>query len=200
VTHTLHTWFSIDGGNEAKTGRACYAAEWLGTELVHVAACTIADACGNGDAVELVVVERHQQDKRLAGATRNGRRVGYVPPGVIIDLAWNTAAVAYTLAAGAPVVEYTPATWIGSTPKCALQARIWAALTPDERLAVAWFRPGAGVKAVSAALRAATLAHIRGTTKKHHWFNAIDAVGIGLYHLGRVGKGAAHPSGLKGKP
>ncbi len=181
------TWLSIDGGNEAKTGRACYVAEWRDTQLVSVESCTVDEA--REDIILLgapscVVVERHQQDKRISGGG------GRVPPGVIIDLAWNTAAVAYTLARGAPVHEYTPTVWIGGVCKPALHQRIWRSLSPLERKALtgSWPAP----HTVESYLRGAAKAYAtKGTITKHPYFNVLDAVGVGLFHLGRVGKGAA---------
>ncbi len=180
------TWLSIDGGNEKKTDRACYAAEWVGGDLVGVFIVTV--ECARSFAShnpEYVAVERHQQDGRIAGGG------GKVPPGVIIDLAWNTAAVAYTVARGAPVHEYTPAVWIGSINKAALQQRIWAALTTEERKVVAAFAR-AQPEGVSAALRQNLIRQATGKPLlKHKWYNVLDAVGVGLFHLGRIGKGAA---------
>ncbi len=196
------TWLSIDGGNEAKTDRACYVASWrlaalLGVDEVnlHVAQCI---AAGGEPRPACVVVERHQQDGRISGGG------GKVPPGVVIDLAWNTAAVAYTLARGAPVHEYTPNDWIGGLNKAMLQRRIWSALTPGERVLVASrgraelgprkrgdAYSGRPVDVTSALVRNAKRAALGQDLLKHDWYNILDAVGVGLFHLGRVGKGPA---------
>lgn len=179
------TWLSIDGGNEKKTDRACYVARWDARQLVWVARASLSDLTDWRETPSHVAVERHQQDGRIAGGG------GKVPPGVIIDLAWNTAAVAYTLARGAPVHEYTPAVWIGSINKAALQQRIWAALTTEERKVVAAFAR-AQPEDVSAALRQNLIRQATGKPLlKHNWYNVLDAVGVGLFHIGRIGKGAA---------
>lgn len=201
------TWLSIDGGNEAKTGRACYVAEWLGFGLVNVQAFTLRDACDwrpyngeRGDRPEAVIVERTQADGRLAR--------GKTTPATMVGLAWNTAAVAYTLARGAPVYEYTPNDWIGQTSKAILHRDIWAALLTAEREVVARFgrAPGTGLRGrrsigetrhvIFAIVENCKRAARGRDLLKHDWYNVLDAAGVGLFHLGRVGKGAApirHP-------
>jgi hypothetical protein len=185
----IGSWVSIDGGNEAKTGRACYLAHWRAdNSLLGVEAATI-DQVRHRSVVSHVVVERHQQDKRIAGGG------GRVPPGVIIDLAWNTAAVAYSLAGGAPVIEYTPNDWIGGVAKAVLHQRIRAALSTAERNVVAAFgtvRDQLSDRELGACLVMNLKRLATGKPPlKHRWFNVLDAVGVGLFHICRVGKGAA---------
>jgi hypothetical protein len=185
------TWLSIDGGNEAKTDRVCYCARWsLENHLVDVDTWSIEGAQLTApittyrEGLQFVAVERHQQDGRISGGG------GRVPPGIVIDLAWNTAAVAYTLARGAPVHEYTPAVWIGGTAKAVLQQRIYIALTPAERRALQDSWPA--LHAPRVYLNDNLKRHAVGKPPlKHPYFNVLDAVGVGLFHLGRVGKGAA---------
>jgi hypothetical protein len=97
--------------------------------------------------------------------------------------------VAYTLARGALVIEYTPTEWIGGVAKAVLHQRIWAALRIDERDVVSDYPDHATV------LRALQTNLKRLATGKpplhHDWFNVLDAVGVGLFHTGRVGTGAA---------
>lgn len=179
------TWLSIDGGNEAKAGRACYVACWesIARALWEVKSCTLGEAREMWWTPSYVVVERTQADGRLARGTTT--------PAVMVGLAWNTAAVAYTLARGAPVHEYTPNDWIGGTPKAALHSRILAALSPGEREIVAEYGKG-GMMALRQAIKKNLQRHVVGKPPlKHAWFNVLDAVGVGLFHLGRVGKGAA---------
>lgn len=202
----IGSWLSIDGGNEAKAGRACYLAHWRAdNSLLGVEACTLAQARALRAELACVVVERTQADGRLAR--------GKTTPATMVGLAWNTAAVAYTLARGAPVIEYTVSRggdasetdWIGGAHKATLQHRIWGALTPAEREAVARFgratRPesrwrgepntGRPVDVTAAIVLNAKRAVLGKDPLHHDWFNVLDAVGVGLFHLGRVGKGAA---------
>jgi hypothetical protein len=205
------TWLSIDGADNKKNGRAVYVAEWgsgvlYPKSLIGVHACTLEQAreWDRGEP-DFVVVERTQADGRL------GR--GKTTPKVMVGLAWNTAAIAYTLARGAPVHEYTVSVggdatdttdWIGGTNKAALHSRIVRAMQPAERLVVASFgravlgprkrgEPGTGqwedllAALVDNCKRAATGQDLL----KHDWYDVLDAVGVGLFHLGRVGKGAA---------
>lgn len=195
------TWLSIDGGNEAKANRVCYCAYWRGRDLFGVEALTIEQA-RNAPPVECVAVERTQADGRLAR--------GKTTPKIMVGLAWNTAAIAYTLARGAPVHEYTISAggedeatdWIGGANKVQLHAGVWAALTTAERVIVAAYgrcgsrkrgKPGTGrpVDVVTALVENARRQATGRDLLKHDWFNVLDAVGVGLFHLGRVGKGAA---------
>lgn len=201
------TWLSIDGADNKKNGRAVYVAEWeldrLGRVYTHALGQEHPADIGAGFVLECVAVERTQADGRL------GR--GKTTPKVMVGLAWNTAAIAYTLARGAPVHEYTISAggedaerdWIGGTNKAALHHRIWAALTPAEREVVARFgrsgtgrkrgEPGSGTVAdlVAAITENCKRAATGRDLLKHDWYDVLDAVGVGLFHLGRVGKGAA---------
>jgi hypothetical protein len=201
------TWLSIDGADNKKNGRAVYVACWLGRELDSVWTQDLDQAREpRVVAFQFVVVERTQADGRL------GR--GKTTPKVMVGLAWNTAAIAYTLARGAPVHEYTISAggedaerdWIGGTAKATLHQRIWCALTPAERAAVARFgratgqgcgraRGGANTgRPVDVAVAISENCKRAATGRdllKHDWYDVLDAVGVGLFHLGRVGKGAA---------
>lgn len=208
------TWLSIDGADNKKNSRAVYVAEWHQdpcepTTLSRVLSCTIEQARDwwvFNAAVSQVVVERTQADGRL------GR--GKTTPKVMVGLAWNTAAIAYTLARGAPVHEYTISAggedaardWIGGTNKAALHHRIWSELTFAEREALARFGRATGQGGGRARGKANTGRPVdvgtavtenckRAATGrdllKHDWYDVLDAVGVGLFHLGRVGKGAA---------
>jgi hypothetical protein len=73
---------------------------------------------------------------------------------------------------GVAAEYYEPAQWKGSLAKDICNARIWAALKPDEQAILA--KAGEGV----------------APSKRH---NICDAVGIGLWVNGRFGLGAPSP-------
>ncbi len=175
----MTTLISLDGGNRKANERACYAAMFLHGYLARVESITLGQAVawGRDAAPDAVAVERPAFD---------GRIMRGVPPSTIIDLAWNVARVAYTLAAGAPVHEYTPGEWIGTAPKPALQLRIWRALTPAERRCFH--------STIESELERCA-EHYARTRKvlQHAAFNTLDAAGVGLFHLGRIKKGGAKP-------
>jgi hypothetical protein len=197
------TWLSIDGGNEAKADHVCYVAEWEKETLLGVWSKDKAGA-RSVFPVECVAVERTQADGRLAR--------GKTTPKTMVGLAWNTAAVAYALAKSAPVHEYTISAggdagatdWIGGINKAGLHSRAWQALRRPERDLVAAYgrailgprkRGLAGSATINDVGQALIANNVRQATGrdllKHDWFNVLDAVGVGLFHLGRVGKGAA---------
>ncbi len=180
----MTTLVSLDGGNRKANDRACYAANFYGGELGGVG-------------------EFDLEDARLAGraGTRPGavavERPDYlkanVPPSIIFGLAWNVCRVAYTLAAGAPVHEYTvnagiETDWIGGTKKQALHLRIWRALSASERKA---FPEDTEEWIDQAAEKGARRPGSRPW--EHKAFNTLDAAGVGLFHLGRIKKGGAKP-------
>src|SRR5688572_24333398 len=106
----------------------------------------------------------------------------------VIDLAWTGAAVAYSLAAGGPVTAYTPSAWKGSLQKPVHHHRIWQVLTPAER---AVFPEGTEAR-IAEACRKGGLDNWRkpgaeyyGKAKGSEVHNSLDAVGLGLHHLGR---------------
>lgn len=172
---------SIDGGNRKATERRCYVAEFEGGELAEAPR-----ALNRTEATQLVakgvlvadrvVVERPKYDGRIDRG---------VPPGVIIDLAWNVARVAEALSGGRSVVEYTSDDWIGGTPKAVLHGRIWIALSAAERR---HFPADTAELIHEAKLRRAQ--NPKARPFEHHSYNTLDAVGIGLFDLGRISKGA----------
>jgi hypothetical protein len=96
-------------------------------------------------------------------ATYRGGRKGAaraMTPAQLAD--FNLVAGALCVGLQADPVLYTPDEWKGKVPKDTHQPRIWAALTADER----------------ALLEAVQPPSLRN--------NAVDAVGIGLFHLGRL--------------
>lgn len=173
---------SIDGGNRKATERRCYVAEFEGGTLAAaVRALNRAEAAQlvkSGVLVaDRVAVERPKYDGRIDRG---------VPPGVIIDLAWNVGRVAEALSGGCRVEEYTSDDWIGGTPKAVLHGRIWLALSNAERK---HFPSDTADLIHEAKLRRAK--NPGGRPFEHHSFNTLDAVGVGLFDLGRISKGAA---------
>lgn len=179
----MTTLLSLDGGNSKANDRASYLATHLGGELVAVEECTLENArhyswvVGREGPPQAIAVERPAFD---------GRIMRGVPPATIIDLAWNVCRIAYTLAAGAPVHEYTPGDWIGTTSKPVLHQRIWAALSAAERRCFP--------EQTERELDRASEHFIRKRKIiQHVAFNTLDAAGVGLFHLGRIGKGGRKP-------
>jgi hypothetical protein len=86
-------------------------------------------------------------------------------PNDLLAVAAVAGAWAARGAAAGPVRFVAPSEWKGQTPKAVCAARVRAALEPAER-----------------ATLDAALAEM--TTHLHH--NALDAVGIGLFHFGRM--------------
>lgn len=164
---------SCDPGAEAKAGYKCYFARWVRGRLKSVHALDFWQAQewqAELGSVE-VVVEKPQMDQRTFD----------VPPKVMINLAWNGALCAAALH---PFHLHTvaPAQWT-TIPKPVLHLRIWKALTPQEQ---ALFPAD-----TLAVLKKAALKYARTKKATHHeHYNTLDAVGIGLFHLGRVGKSA----------
>lgn len=171
---------SIDGGNRKANERRCYVAEFEGGELAAMVRAVnreeAAQLVRSGAIVaDRVAVERPKYDGRIDRG---------VPPGVIIDLAWNVGRVAEALSGGRAVVEYTSDDWIGGTPKAVLHGRIWLALTAAERK---HFPADTAEMIHEAKLRRAK--NHNGRPFEHHSFNTLDAAGVGLFDLGRIGKG-----------
>lgn len=170
---------SIDGGNRKLNARACAVAEYHRAELYGLHSLNRKQAVLVDDLTcDAVAVERPSYDGRIARG---------VPPSTIIDLAWNAAAVAYTLARGSPVHEYTPTEWIGTVPKPILHSRIWSALTGKERRIF----PASTADDIERA--AEHYARTKKVLQSYAAFNYLDAAGVGLFHFGRIKKG-----GVKG--
>ena len=173
---------SIDGGNRADNDRKCAVSEYHAGMLVELHELNINQArkaIRNGLTCDAVAVER------------GGYLKANIPPRVIADLCWNTAALAFTLAAGAPVREYTvndgtAEDWIGGVKKHALHCGIWAALSPAERKV---FPADTAEWIKEAVKRAAGRPGARPW--EHPAFNSLCSAGVGLFDLGRITKGAA---------
>jgi hypothetical protein len=181
---------AIDPGNAKSAGRVCYAAQFLDGELDllrlfdrHSARDWVEHA---GAGPDVVVIEKPQMD----GRSRK------VPPRVLIDLSWNGALVAGALNPD-NLVALTPSAWKGSVSKAPHHLRIWRTLNQHERLVVAASEGLTRKKPqllttddVYAVLRGAAEHHVRtGNTTKHAFYDLLDAVGLGLRYLGRIGGG-----------
>jgi hypothetical protein len=175
---------SIDGGDEAKTSHRCYVSEFESGELVRTFACNrneaIAMVRSHDVVADRVAVERPMYDGRM---TRG------VPPSIVINLAWNAARVAEALANGCPVEEVTvnvgaDSDWIGQVSKPILHGRIWNALSAEERR-----RFPADTEALIYEAKLRKAKNPKSAPFKHHSYNTLDSAGVGLFVLGRIGKG-----------
>lgn len=175
---------AIDPGY-ARDGEGCAVAFFWDRELHSVwfqrpqqNACTYSTF---GRIAE-VVVERPQQDERTYG----------IPPEVLATLSWEGAALAYGYAGakGACVIELTPSQWKGSIAKAAHHRIAWKVLSRDERAVLGG---DATWRVIDAACERGALA--RWKPRKDHYYpagwtihNLLDAVALGLTHLGRIRK------------
>jgi hypothetical protein len=175
---------SIDGGDEAKNEHRCYVSEFDGGELGRVFACNREEAIAlvrSGDVVaDRVAVERPMYDGRM---TRG------VPPSIVINLAWNAARVAEALARGCPVEEVTvnigaASDWIGQVSKPVLHGRVWNALTIAERRCYP-----ANTEALIHEAKLRKAKNPKSAPFKHHSYDKLCSTGVGLFALGRIGKG-----------
>lgn len=181
VKRTAKQWPSylvtIDPGNEAAAGRVCYCADWVHGVLAGVRelgyAAAVRESREDGPS-PVVVVEKPQMDARSRE----------IPPKVLIDLAWNGALVAAALRPSS-IVTVAPAAWT-TIPKPVMHLRIWRTLTPSEK---SLFPADTFVVLQDAARHYARTRR----AKKHAHYNTLDAVGIGLFHLGRMKKSGGTP-------
>jgi hypothetical protein len=130
--------------------------------------------------IETVVIEKPQVDDRTVG----------IPLKDVINLSYAAGRVlGFYTEAGARVKEYLPRQWKGSTPKPLHHLKLWGVLTEAEREVVG----GADALAqIEAACERGGLARwskpgvvYYGGWKGH---NILDAVALGCFHLGRIGK------------
>lgn len=113
-----------------------------------------------------IVCERPQYYPPTRGAKR-------VDPNDLITLALRAGAVVGSVRRLYPCVEVRwvlPATWKGSVPKPIHQRRIWEALTPAEQ----------------ASARPAPAGPVAARRESPGWTDTLDAIGLGLYDLGRL--------------
>jgi hypothetical protein len=102
----------------------------------------------------------------------------------VTDCAWSGALVAGAFEC--PVHAYEPSQWKASVCKPLHHRRIWRVMMPSER---------ALFTAETESVINRACAHYAATGKvknySHDWHNWLDAVGVGLFHLGRTGRGGA---------
>lgn len=137
--------------------------------------------------VDRVVVERPQQDGRSRA----------VPPSVLIDLSWEGAMLAGRFVGANPGCEfraYSPDDWKGTVAKALHHKdRILPALTCEERVVIeAAFPEFTGQ--IAEAVRHGALSRWAPHANAHYLPVAsrlpdvLDAVGLGLFDLGRIKK------------
>lgn len=129
--------------------------------------CRRLQACGLGDPVEAESVPAYPE-KVLIECPRLRPR-GEKNPNAILLLARGAGEYAGAFRA-AEVAYLTPNDWKGSVPKDISNARTWSKLDPQEQ----WI--------VDAAFRAAPGRNGLAPSKRH---NVLDAIGIGLFGVGR---------------
>ena len=166
--------YAVDPGARKTKGRQSYLATFDAGELIAVMPVTRESAAGL-ESPDVLVTERPQQDGRSQ----------VVPPATLITLAWYGA---LTIGALRPreLVEFTPNEWKGQVSKPVHHLRIWRVLTPAERRCFP--------ADTEARIRAGAEATARAGRLARYSFDAtnlLDATGIGLLYIGRVGKGGA---------
>lgn len=171
---------AIDPGY-AKRGRGCACARFDGDDFLAAWWYARPDAMppdGAWPEADTVVWECPQVDGRTRTAT---------PQAVQLAAVGGTLAGLYAGHAGATVDPVTPSAWKGSTPKPIQHMRMWEVLTPPER---ALLGGSATEAAIDAARRKGALDRWSksGAAYYPHNFlmhNILDAVGIGVWWLGR---------------
>lgn len=169
---------AIDPGY-AKRGQGCAVALFVSGVLASVRFLRPANATPDALAVcaTLVVWECPQVDDRTRCSVPH-----------VVELAAVGAELAglFAGACGAKLERVTPSQWKGSTPKPVAHARMWERLSFAER---ALLGGDTTIERVHAAQRAGALerwaregAHYYGAWQGH---NTLDAVGLGLWKLGR---------------
>lgn len=166
----MSTLIAIDPGNDARADRVCYCAEFEGGDLYDLHRFTWQEAQRADLSPDVVVIEKPQQDGRPASAK------------VLIGLAWNGALVAMALRP-TQLVELEPRQWKAGR-KHAHQLKAWRALKPSERK---HFPADTEAVLKAAAVRFAKTRKIT----KHHSYDTLDAVALGLFHLGRIRLGGS---------
>jgi len=170
---------AIDPGY-ATRGRGCACAHFVGGRLVAVWFDRPEDARTRRryDGVTRVVWECPQVDART--------RVS-VPAVVRLAAVGGTLAGLYAGASGAVVEAVAPSAWKGSTAKPVAHGRMWAALDARERGVLGG---DATAAAITAAKRAGGLDRWSCDGASYYpagftMHNTLDAVGIGIWRLGR---------------
>jgi hypothetical protein len=177
------TALAIDPGYSKKSdGCACaHSVDGVLVEVRFERADAFAHSCAALDA-EHVIVEQPQQDGRSWG----------VPPAVLIKLAWEGAKLAalYAGASRAELHDPTVSEWKGGEKKPAHHARLWAVLSPAERLVLGGEKTFAAIKAACAkgALCRWKLPSDELYPKSFTTHNLLDAAALLMWALGRLTK------------
>lgn len=169
---------AIDPGY-AKAGRGCACAMFVDDALVAVWFDRPTDArCPALARLDEVVWEIPQVDARTRVST---------PHVVQLAAVGGTLAGLYAGAHGAKVVPVTPSKWKGSLPKPVCHGRIWAKLTLDERAILGGAATLAKIDEAKRKGALARWAKAGGDYYPASWLthNLLDAVGIGIWRLGR---------------
>lgn len=169
---------AIDPGY-ARGGKGCAVAEFLDARLVRVYFARAESACPPPYRVDVVAWEIPTADARSRAKDAN----------VLIRLAAAGASLAGVLAqaTGATIEAVTPVQWKGATAKPVQHARMWRSLDAIEH---ALLGGDATLTAIRAAQRKGALdrwgkpggAYYPASFATH---NLLDAVGIGMWRLGR---------------
>jgi hypothetical protein len=183
---------AIDPGDAKAAGNICYAASFIDGCLSCLQGLDYAGARAwrehAGAGPDVLVIEKPQMD----GRSRK------TPPRVLINLAWNGALVAGELQA-VKLEQMTPSEWKGSVNKHPHHMRIWRRLSRVEQEIVGdaarWTRKRSGPLTPSEVYKllygAAENYARTGKSTKHPFYDVLDAVGLGLRYLGRIGGGTA---------
>lgn len=102
----------------------------------------------------------------------------------VTDCAWSGALVAGYF--GCPVSAYEPSQWKASVCKPLHHRRLWREMSGSEQQLFPPFTFEVIEKACDVYARTGKV-----TKYSHEWHNWLDAVGVGLFHLGRTGRGGA---------
>lgn len=136
-----------------------------------------------GSGLDLIIIERPEYQ----GARTLGAR-----PQDLMGLAWSGAMLAGAFAGrdGAPIVEMTPTEWKGTEPKPRQHARLWRALSDEEREVLGG---EATERAIYAAREKGALNRWQRSgasyyQKKFDTHNLLDAAALGCTYLRRLEK------------
>jgi hypothetical protein len=156
---------AIDPGNAERQGRVCHGAIFIDGSLNSLTTFTRESARywlrHAGAGPDVIVIEKPQMD----------RRSRKVPPKILIGLAWNGALVAGAL---------QPSEWKGAINKHPHHMQLWRKLSPVEQAVL----PGGAELLFKAADKFART----GNITKHKYYDALDAIGLGLRYLKRTKK------------
>lgn len=122
--------------------------------------------------------------------------------GDILAEAIGGALCAGSMRAG-EVVLIAPDEWVGTGPKPPRHQAVWEALTPDERALVAQqWKPGTWKGTLAQYIEAAcdALSYGRKVKYSNPIHNILDAVGLLLFALGRIGRAGAKIKAQRERP